>query len=597
MHAMPQMNFEFDELMNGQVFHKGKPARTLLRIFHGNIGRLLLSYVFFTIKHSATWVMPIIIANIINIATEPGKHGISELWVNLAVAFVTVAQNVPMNVLYNKYLSIALRNVEAELRSNLVRKIQMLSISFHRQFQSGRIQSKIIRDVEAIVTLARQISNGLVPILINIVVVLCITFYKNPGMAVFFLASIPISFLVIRVFRRNIRSTNRNFRQQMENMSSEVAEMVEMVPLTRAHALESVEITRIDRQLEKIREGGYRLDIVTATFGASAWLATQVMQLLCLGFSGYLAYYHHISVGEVVLYQTYFTQILNQINSLINVYPDIMKGFESIHSVSEIFSSQDVERNSGKKKLRDIAGDVQFENVSFRYGAGQPPVLTDFSLHVRPGEHIAIVGESGAGKTTLLSLLIGFISPARGHISIDGEDMHSVNLASFRRNIAVVPQNTILFSGTIRQNITYGLRQIDETRLRQVVEAADLTDLVDRLPQGLDTPLGEHGDTLSGGQKQRISIARAMIRQPRIIILDEATSALDSISEAHVQKALRNLTRGRTTFLVAHRLTTVRGADRILVLKDGRQAECGSYTELMAQRGEFYRMENMQESC
>lgn len=594
MRGLEKEDFEFQELISGEVFRKGKPFRTLLLLFRGNIGRLLVSYLFFLIKHSATWVMPIVIADIINIATQPARHSLTELWINLAVGFLTVAQNVPTSVLYNKFLSIALRNVEAELRSNLVRKIQMLSISFHKQFQSGRIQSKIIRDVEAIVTLARQISNGIVPIFINIAVVLGITFVKNPRMAVFFIASIPISFLVIRGFRRNIRSTNRNFRQQMENMSSQVAEMVEMVPLTRAHALESVEISRIDRQLERIREGGYRLDIVTATFGASAWLATQIMQLLCLGFSGYLAYFHRISVGEVVLYQTYFTQILNQINSLINVYPDIMKGFESIQSVSEIFSSQDVERNNGKKRLKDVTGDVRFDDVSFRYAPSRPPVLTGFTCHVRPGEHVAVVGESGAGKTTLLSLVIGFIFPSAGRILVDGNDITAVNLASFRRHIAVVPQNTILFSGSIRQNITYGVPHISDDRLRQVLEAADLTELVERLPQGLDTRLGERGDTLSGGQKQRISIARAMIRQPRIIILDEATSALDSIAEVHVQKALANLTRGRTTFVVAHRLATIRDADTILVLKHGRCVESGCYAELMDRGGEFYQMEKMQ---
>ena len=204
------------------------------------------------------------------------------------------------------------------------------------------------------------------------------------------------------------------------------------------------------------------------------------------------------------------------------------------------------------------------------------------------------MGESGSGKTTILNLLIGFILPSKGELLIDGKDIKGLNLRSYRRFISVVPQTPVLFTGTVRENITYGLEHVSEEQVRQAVEAANLSGVIEKLPQGLDTMIEEHGANLSGGHRQRISIARALIRDPQVIILDEATSALDSISEAEIQEALERLTKGRTTFIVAHRLSTVRGADRILVIGRGRIREQGSYQELMERKGEFYQMEQLQ---
>jgi ATP-binding cassette subfamily B protein len=314
----------------------------------------------------------------------------------------------------------------------------------------------------------------------------------------------------------------------------------------------------------------------------------------CLAFTGYLAYNGEIRVGDVILYQSFFTSILNQVSSLINIYPEIVKGFESINSVAEIFMSEDIEDNRDKKKVKNIKGNFRFENVEFKYNASDKPVLKDFNLEVKSGECIAFVGESGAGKTTILNLIIGFNKATKGRILIDNMDMSEINLNSYRKFIAVVPQNTILFSGTVRDNITYGLPSVSDEKLQEVIETANLSDVIKKLPKGLDTSIGEHGGMLSGGQRQRIAIARALIRNPQIIVLDEATSALDNISEMHVQKAMRNLIKGRTTFIVAHRLSTIRDADRIVVLKGGMCVECGTYDELIDKKGEFYNLRKLQ---
>ncbi|MBU3114103.1 ABC transporter ATP-binding protein [Clostridium lacusfryxellense] len=587
-------DLEFENLLKEQNIYKNKPLKTLVYLYKDNIWRLFVSFIFFIIKHSPAWVMPIITANVIDIASGPATHNLRELWINLIIASVLIIQNVPTSILYTKFFSQALRCVEAELRSKLVRKLQILSISYHKQLKSGKIQSKVLRDVEAITVLSRQIFNGFVPTILNIVVALTITLTKSFTVAIFFMMSMPVSFFIIKHFRKNIRKTNRDFRKDIEEMSANVAEMVELVPITRAHGLENVEINRMDKQLEKVRHSGYNLDIVTAFLGASGWAVFQVFQVGCLAFTGYLAYRGKISVGDVVLYQSYFSSILNQVSSLINVYPDIVKGFESIDSVGEILLSDDVEDNKGKLKLTNVKGDFYFKSVGFNYETSERPVLSDFNLKVKAGECIAFVGESGAGKTTILNLIIGFNKASKGKLFIDGMDITGIDLRSYRKNIAVVPQNTILFSGTIRSNITYGLTNVSEEEIRQVVESSNLTQVVAKLPKGLNTSIGEHGGMLSGGQRQRIAIARALIRDPQIIVLDEATSALDNISELHVQKAMRNLVSGRTTFIVAHSLSTIRDADRIVVMRNGRCVECGTYTELLDLKGEFYNLKQLQ---
>ena len=220
-------------------------------------------------------------------------------------------------------------------------------------------------------------------------------------------------------------------------------------------------------------------------------------------------------------------------------------------------------------------------------------VVDNFNLNVRQGERIAVVGSSGSGKSTVMNLIIGLLSPTSGEIYIDGTPMSEMSMQSYRKFISVVPQNSILFSGTIRENITYGLKTYSEKAFQQAVEDANIKEFLDILPNGLESPVGEHGDKLSGGQKQRISIARALIRDPKILILDEATSALDNVSEYHVQKAIDKLVSARTTFIVAHRLSTIRNADRIVVMEEGKMVEVGTYEELMSKNGRFCELERM----
>ncbi|MGN0506821.1 MAG: ABC transporter ATP-binding protein [Lachnospiraceae bacterium] len=582
-----------DRFIDVYVKNKRKPIRVLLGLYRGHYSKFLLAGLCFFIKHSPVWMSPIVLANIINIAASAEEGAAEKIFWNTMFLVALIALNLPMNYFYTKCRSLAVRNVEAGLRGALVRKLQQLSISYHKEMQSGRLQSKIMRDVEAIETLSSQVFVSLMNIALNLGVSFAVTVSRSPMVFGFFLITVPIAVLTTVAFKKKIKESNSEFRKEMEETSARVMEMVELIPVTRAHALEQQEINKMERQLNEVAEKGYRLDIVQANFGAVSWCVFQAFQVLCLGFTGYLAYQGRISVGDIALYQTYFATIVNQVSNLITLLPTISKGTESLTSVGEVLLAHDVEDNRGKKKVSDIKGEFTFSHVSFSYDKAQP-VLKDFDLKVKAGETIALVGESGAGKSTILNMVIGFNKPDGGRILLDGADMNTLNLRSYRNFLAVVPQNSILFSGTIRDNITYGLSSVTEEMLWKAIQAANLEEFIKSLPEGLNTRVGEHGGKLSGGQRQRISIARALIRDPKVIVLDEATSALDSVSEREIQKALENLKQGRTTFIVAHRLSTIRNADKIALVGDGICKEYGTYEELMELKGEFYEMRRLQ---
>jgi ATP-binding cassette subfamily B protein len=347
-------------------------------------------------------------------------------------------------------------------------------------------------------------------------------------------------------------------------------------------------------QLFTVAEKGYKLDLIQALFGSVGWAIFQVFQVICLAFTGYLAINGKIMAGDITLYQSYFATVVNQVSAIVTLLPTITKGIESVNSIGEVLLSEDVEENDGKEVIETVEGVFDFCDVDFHYKNNENKVLNKLNLHVDKGETIAFVGESGAGKSTILNLVIGFHMADSGKVLLDGKDLKEIDLRSYRKYLAVVPQTSILFSGTIRENITYGNENVTEEQLAEVVKAANLSELIDSLPDGLESMVGEHGGKLSGGQRQRIAIARALIRNPQVIVLDEATSALDSISEKLIQEALENLTRGRTTFIVAHRLSTIRNADKIAVIADGHCVEYGTFEELMEQKGEFYRMKMIQ---
>lgn len=574
--------------------YKDNPLRILLSIYKGNYSKFFLSIVCFVIKHSPVWMAPIVLANIINYVTMNVENCMEKVIFNVGLMIFLILLNVPMNYLYVRFKSLAVRYVETGLRGALVKKLQQLSISYYKNMQSGRLQSKIMRDVEAVETLSTQMFVSILNIALNIVIAMIVTVSKSFVVFIFFLMTVPVAAITMVAFKGIIKRRNQEFRKEMESTSARVMEMVELIPVTRAHALEEEEAQKVSEHLIEVAEKGYRLDIIQSTFGSVGWAVFQIFQIICLAFSAYLAYEGRILVGDIALYQNYFATIVQQVSAIITLIPTITKGLESVRSIGEVLAAEDVEDNEGKEIVESVRGEFVFEDVRFCYNKDGRAVLNDLNLTVKQGETIALVGESGAGKTTILNLVVGFNMPDEGKVLLDGKSMTDIDLRSYRKHLAVVPQNTILFSGSIRDNITYGIHEVDEDTLMDVICASNLKELVESLPDGLDTIIGEHGGKLSGGQRQRIAIARALIRNPKVIILDEATSALDSISEKLIQEAINNLTANRTTFIVAHRLSTIKEADKIAVIRDGKCAEYGTYEELMALKGEFYQMKQIQ---
>ena len=590
---IPDYEFLFQENADDAEPEKAKVGGILKMLLKQNGTKIVVSTILYCIKQSPAWVIPIVTAEVINLVTNPGEDTFGRMFLCGLVLFIFLIQNIPSHVIYSKYTDKMLRTVGAGLRNTLIKKLQHLSITYHKEIESGRIQSKFLRDIEATEFLNSHFIKSVIPSLINVAVSIWISASKSWIVTLFFFIIVPVNVGVLYAFRNPMRRTNSKFRKETENISAKISNMLDMIPVTKAHGLENEEISVLEENIRKLREKGLILDRVNAYFGSVTWVISQIMSSICLFFTAYLAFKGKIQVGDVVLYQTYFSTISGNISSLISIYPELTKGMESIRSVSEIVLSNQIEDNTNKIRLRYVHGSISFDNVSYRYPKAKEDTIKNFSLDVEPGECIAFVGGSGSGKSTIMNMIIGFLISTQGEIKIDGKPIQALSLSDYRHFISVVPQNSILFTGSIRDNITYGLTGITEKQIQEVIELANINEFTDELPDGLDTMIGEGGGKLSGGQKQRISIARALIRDPKILILDEATSALDNISEYHVQKAISHLIKGRTTFIVAHRLSTIRDADRIVVMEKGEIVECGDYDTLMAKKGHFYELKNL----
>lgn len=575
-------------------YRSSRPVHTLFNLLNrpwffyvGAVGLLIM-------KHLPLWMIPFLVAEVIDSLSDETEFSVPKLAVYFSIVVALTLQNILTHTLYVSTISGAVRDMEKTIRSALVTRLQHLSIAFHDRTETGRLQAKVLRDVEQIQMFCMLVGESGMITVLSFLFAVGVTAVREPKLLVFFLVLTPVATALRALFRRRITERNRAFRTEIERMSSDVNEMLNMIPVVRAHGLEKTAAGDMESQFQEVNRRGRRLDRMNALFNSSAWVSFQLSMIIGLIVLVWFNRRGWITVGDIVLYQSLFTMIIMCVSQLLNIYPQLARGIESVRSIGEVLECPDLEQNSGREEVSGIQGRVQFQDVSFGYEDEKEIAVDRFSLDVQPGECIALVGQSGAGKSTLIQLLIGFRRPQRGRILFDGLDMEACDMRTVRRSISIVPQETILFSGSIRENILYGLNNIGEDRLAAVLEAAHLTELVRSLPEGLETRIGEDGAMLSGGQRQRIAIARALIRNPRILVLDEATSALDVVSEKKVQEAIERAVENRTTFIVAHRLSTIRKADRIVVMKDGKIAEVGSYDELMKKGGLFKEMQQLQ---
>ena len=570
------------------------PVKTLWYLLENHRRDIFFAVIFYCIKHSPSWTTPLLIANMIDCVVY--KKPLSTLAINFGLLAVITIQNYPMNVMYVRYLARAVRNLENRLRSALVERMQQMSISFYQSTNAGALQTNVVRDVENIEQMMRHSFDGGLGAINSLIGALVITAFKVQQFLPFFLILGPISATVVIKMRKTLNSHNEDFRSEIERMSSRVNEMTTLLPITRAHGLEKNALKTMYTSFTSVKSAGLRLDRLQGHFTAIAWVTFQLTYVICVGFAAWCAItgFLPITAGGVVMLSSYFGMLVGSVLLLTSIAPMLSKGLTSIRSLGELLESPDLESNSGKRAVSTVDGKVEFRDVSFTYPTNHKPSLAKINVLAEPGRMIALVGPSGSGKSTFINLVIGFLRPTSGSITLDGVDMASIDLRSSRKFLSVVAQDTILFDGTVYENITYGMPEPTPAAAEAALRAANAWEFVAKLPDGMDTIVGERGSRISGGQKQRLAIARAIIRDPRILVLDEATSALDSESERLIQSALHELMKSRTTFVVAHRLSTVKEAHLILVLEDGVIVESGTHRELVSRSGTYRRLYDAQ---
>ncbi len=536
---------------------------------------------FFLFQHSPVWFSPILMARLVDLITTNTPDRLFWFAVYGGIMLLMTGWNIPACVMRTKYASRMTRGVSRDLRIAICEQLQQLSLLYHDKHSIGRMQSKAIRDIDVVESLPNQFIWLLCSTTITIIIAITAIATRKPLALLFFVILVPLSIWLKMFFIKNLNQPSSNYRKSFENMSVGFSDMMVMMPVTRAHGLEEFELAKVKNKIADVFEKGFQFDMVTALFGASSWVSFRLFETIFLLGSVWFAFKGKITVGDTVMFYTFFGSISSSILALLNVLPAAAQASESAKSITELLHAPDREENRNKTPLQSITGKINMEDIHYSYPGTTEHAINGVTLEVIAGDSVAFVGPSGCGKSTLLSLILGFIRPLSGRILLDGEDMQKLDLRSYRAHVGVVSQDIVFFSGTLLENVQYGFKNISQKHIREVLEFANAWEFVEKLPDGINTRLGENGVKLSGGQKQRLAIARAVLRNPRILILDEATSALDVESETLVKEALDRIMEHRTSFVVAHRLSTVKGCDRIVVMEEGRVKCMGSHDELM----------------
>ncbi len=479
-------------------------------------------------------------------------------------------------------------HIETDMRRDLFAHLQELSHSFYDTAKIGQLMSRITTDLNDITEFAHHFPEELFIAIIKIVASFCILCQTNVPLTLLIFAMVPLMVACSNVFSKRMRADFKNSRHQLGELNARVEDSLSGIRVVKSFANEELEKAKFaegNARFLRIKRGMYHS---MAGFHSVTRLFDGVMYIIVVVLGAIYMIHGQITAADLIAYLLYVTTLLASIRRIVEFMEQFQRGITGIERFSEVMAEPvTITDRPGAAELTDVRGDVDFDHVSFAYEHGSGEVLNDINLHVRAGESIALVGPSGGGKTTMCSLIPRFYDVCGGAIRIDGRDVRDFTLHSLRSHVGVVQQDVYMFSGTIAENIEYGRPGASREDVIEAAKLAGAHEFILGLENGYDTYVGEHGVRLSGGQKQRISIARVFLKNPPILILDEATSALDNESEHLVQQSLEKLMKGRTTFTIAHRLTTIRNADTILVLTDEGIVERGSHRELLEKHGVY----------
>jgi len=512
------------------------------------------------------------------------------------IGFVFAILNVVFHTAFATYLHVYfIRATMLEIQLALIRKLQKVEQSYLDKMEKGKLFSKIVVSVNRMGNFVAVLIDAVASNFFTIITACTILLLIKPVMLLLVLVLVPVFVGFNRLFREKFRHHQKEARIATEDFGQAITIFIQTSYLSRIHGEEAFESRKVDRESKKVVNVSRSVIGYTALFGSSINVSNQTLILLISVVSAFFVTRGELLIGEMILFIQYTEQLMNNIAAIINQYPQLTEFSESVDAVKEVFDHPGEEIYDGKKKIETLRGEIIFDKVSFRYpGAEFRPVLKDVTFSIPAGMSVALVGESGSGKSTVIKLLQGLYPPTSGLVRVDGHPIGDLDLRHYRRFFGVVSQDAVLFTGPLVENITHGRPVVDLLDILDAIRRANAYDFIMDLPDKLDERVQEAGRNFSGGQKQRIAIARALYRKPKILILDEATSALDSHSELQVQKAIDEILGQQTTFIIAHRLSTVAHADLILVFDGGEIVERGTHNELIDARGVYAKLLSIQ---
>lgn len=484
-------------------------------------------------------------------------------------------------------LSVRSQIVVRQLRARIFHKLNFMHFRFLDATQTGRLLSKYAFDTNNIEMTMLMIVTSVMPEILRALLMILALLYINAWLMIFVFIALPIFALVRWRYFHPIEETNYAVRLAREKMTGQANEFISAIKLVRGYGQEQMAKQQLgvaSNEYSDKREEQMRLN---QGLGYVMFTVVSGISIFAVALSGWLVITDVFTLGAMVALVGALPICMQPVNMITQFSLQYLVGAESYRSIKELIDSGYVEGWQGSEWRDDLQGDVEFDGVSFTYDEEKALVLHGFDLHIKAGEHVALVGPSGSGKSTIVSLMLGFYAPTEGTIRVDGIPQHDLAIRYFRQSCAIVMQDNLLLSGTIADNIRFGQPTASDEKVREAALNANALEFIEDLPDGFETRVGERGVTLSGGQRQRLAIARALLRNPKVLILDEATSALDYESEKVVQEAINRLAKGRTTITIAHRLSTIRAANRIVVLERGRIVAEGAWHELSNQEGAF----------